>query len=206
MELPNEPIQRDDWESLMKAYLRRLWGLHGLESLGAPEEIVEHRRKLVRETFSRLTAAIRKDFGPRLIDGQTREFLENKFKTSADEVVYLTLWQKANVAVRPCESCINFKDTEWIDDGITDVGVDPDVKTSDVIREHCRLPQPELYTIGLKSHRFIFNPLEGCKSFVPAGSRSIEDLQEDGKRALDDAVGEFEKWRSGLHFSEALLD
>lgn len=195
---------KDDWESLMKSYLRKLFGLFRLESLHAPPEIIEMRRKPIRDAWERLVHAVRKDFQGKLIDTKTREWLELKFKGYAGEIVFEALSIKASSTIRPCESCKHFKDVES-DDEITDVSIDPTIRTGDVIRDRCR-SEPQLYPIHVQTGRFNII-VDGCKVFEPLhGDMTAEEIKNQGQQALAQDTQEFETWIDQLKFGESLLD
>lgn len=199
------------WENLMKSYLRKLFGLYRLEKLEAPQEIIEMRRTSIREAWERLVLAVKKDFQPRLIDSKTRESLEARFRSCANEIVFEDLSIKAIPVVRPCESCRHYKDVES-DDDITDVGINPDIRTSDLIRDRCRTT-PHLYPATVKAGGFtIF--VDGCESFEPhprlyeqqAVAITTEEIKSKALSDLEQDAKDFDVWVSQLKFAESLLD
>lgn len=190
----------------MKSYLRRLFGLRGLEQLQPPHELVEMRQKLVRESWEKLVSAVKRDFGEKLVDSKTRQWLEARFKSYADEIGYASLSLKASNAIRPCESCVNFKDVSLEDDEITDVGIDTNMQTADIIASHCK-KEPQLVLIHVKAGRFS-HPVERCKAFIPNPEldRTEDEIKAHGRQLLDEATIDFETWVSALKFAESLLE
>ena len=177
----------EEIQTQMRQYLRRLYGLHRLQKLEAPEILIEERRRSIRDSWTKLVGSLRSEFGESLINSDLRAELDGVFRRIADEIGMEELNGYASDCVLPCNTCPNYK----YSDG------DYESTGAEFIKQQC-IADPELVEIAIQCGRFT-HPVYECRTYKGEG------LEENFKR-LEKATAEFDAWRDSLKFAESLMD
>jgi len=197
MESPLEITAKNDWETYMRRYLRRLYTQRGMAELSCPDNLLKKNQELIRESWKSLVTAIKIDFGPRIVEPVVHEYLNTRFLEISDEIGFERLQSLATSWGLPCEHCVHGKDSMLEDD------LDVETLTpKDFIRLNCKRQKPAHSICKLKvGQRFVFE-VEQCLDHEP--KKETQGRQKI-LGSLEEEIQEFEKWRAGLSFSEQLL-
>jgi hypothetical protein len=198
-------VEHDDWEGLMATYLRRKWRQHRLKLLDAPAEVIS-ADEIFRKSWVELEAALKADFGARLTDPQTVEFLQHRFEEIASQVGFAETTLKAQDAAAPCESC-EFRSEP--DERDTDQ-ISEKMPLSEILRRRCSAT-PQLISAAKTCGRWTHG-VEECSTFevkrflAVEYEESNESIRARNQSDLETATTQLEVWIGDLNLSEQLLD
>lgn len=205
LEMMMQPVRnRDDWETLLRSYLRRVYSVKRMAELNPPERILERQQQLVRTVWLELLEALKQDFGaPRLVDPQVHDYVNLQLKRAADEIALEQLHPRAIAWGRPCEHCVHCKDPDesWdADDSFEEM------TSEELIQLNCAHADPKLVESKLTEGRFTYT-VSRCEDFkpLPLLGKDEEMIRKAILDSLETATAEFDVWRDELDIGEQLL-
>lgn len=198
-------VDRDDWETFMATYLRRRWRKHRLKLLQAPDVVINDQ-DIFRKSWLELHEALKSDFGSRLTDPQTVDFLQGRFVEIAASVGFAETTIKAQDVAAPCDSCefrseVDERDTDQINEKMP---------LKEILQRRCS-QAPQLSAATKTCGRWTHH-VENCPTFEVKRFMALEyDETNDSIKArnqedLETATQQFEEWIEALNLSEQLLD